>query len=151
LIVWLWDSSGPASGASGITDNETQARRAAEAYMHTAEACTARVERAHLRVGIHALTTGYERTGNGWEAKKRRDGPITWTPFDPSHARALAGRLPVMSALYARDSVYRPSGDGDYRDDPSYRMKAGDSWLKPANAQQNTQDKYVEYGIEQER
>jgi hypothetical protein len=52
-----------------------------------------------------------------------------------------------MSVLYTRDNVYRPSGVGTYRDDPSYRVKAGDSWLKPAN----TQDRYVEYGIEPER
>jgi hypothetical protein len=56
-----------------------------------------------------------------------------------------------MSVLYTRDGVYRPSRDGAYRDDPSNRVKAGDSWLKPANTQQNTQDRYVEYGIEPER
>lgn len=56
-----------------------------------------------------------------------------------------------MSVLYTRDSVYHPSGAGTYRDDPSYRVKAGDSWLKPANTQENTQDRYVEYGIEPER
>lgn len=54
-----------------------------------------------------------------------------------------------MSVLYTRDSVYRPSGAGTYRDDPSYRVKAGDSWLKPTNTQDaNTQDRYVEYRIE---
>ena len=81
VIVWLWDSSGPAGEASGITDDEAQARRAAEKYMRTVQACTARVERAHLRIGIHALTPGYERTGKGWSARQRRNGYIAWTSF----------------------------------------------------------------------
>ena len=49
-----------------------------------------------------------------------------------------------MSVLYTRDSVYRPSGAGTYRDDPSNRVKAGDSWLKPANTKENPQDRYAE-------
>jgi hypothetical protein len=56
-----------------------------------------------------------------------------------------------MSVVYTRDSVYRPTRGGTYRDDPSYRVKAGDSWLKPANTKEDTQDRYVEYGIEPER
>ena len=82
MIVWLWDSSGPTGDASGVTDDETQARHAAEAYMHVTNASTARMERAHLRIGIHALTAGYERTGKGWTARKRNDGLITWISFD---------------------------------------------------------------------
>lgn len=56
-----------------------------------------------------------------------------------------------MSVLYTQGGVYRPSRAGTYRDDPGYRVKAGDSWLKPANTQQNTDDRYVEYTIEPER
>lgn len=48
--------------------------------------------------------------------------------------------MPAMSALYTRDGVYRPSGTGTYRDDPSDRIKAGDSWLKPANTQEEPQE-----------
>lgn len=51
-----------------------------------------------------------------------------------------------MSVLHTRDSVYRPSGDGTYRDDPGNQVKAGDSWLKPASTQENAQDRYAEYG-----
>ena len=56
-----------------------------------------------------------------------------------------------MSVLYTRDSVYCPSGGGTYRDDPSYRVKAGDSWLRPANTKENPQDRYAEDRIEPER
>jgi len=56
-----------------------------------------------------------------------------------------------MSVLYTRDNAYRPSGDETYRDDPSYRVKADDSRPEPANTQENAQDRYVEYRIEQER
>ena len=56
-----------------------------------------------------------------------------------------------MSFLCTRDGVYRPSEDGALRDDPRYLVKAGDSWLNPANTQEETQDRYAEYGIEPER
>ena len=42
-----------------------------------------------------------------------------------------------------------PPGAGPTaHDDPSNRVKAGDSWLKPANTKENPQERYAEYGIE---
>jgi hypothetical protein len=50
--------------------------------MHATNISTARMERAHLSIGIYALTVGYERTGKGFTARKRSDGLITWISFD---------------------------------------------------------------------
>jgi hypothetical protein len=80
VIVWLWDTSGPSRNERGITDNQARAQQAAEARLHSGEASAARVERAVTILGIHTLTTGYQRTGDGWSAQ-HHDGRITWTPF----------------------------------------------------------------------
>jgi hypothetical protein len=90
VIVWLWDASGPARRGRGITDDEAAARRAAEACLRGTEACSARVESARAVLGIESLTSGYERTGHGWEARRRRDGRITWMPLPISPVLAAS-------------------------------------------------------------
>jgi hypothetical protein len=90
VIVWLWDASGPACRGRGITDDEAAARRAAEACLRGTEACSAWVESARAVLGIESLTSGYERTGHGWEARCRRDGRITWMPLPISPVLAAS-------------------------------------------------------------
>lgn len=77
MIVWLWDASGPARKALGVTGDEATAREAAEASLNSG-ACSARVEAAHAVLEIDTLTSGYRRIGHGWTGA-RRDGRITWT------------------------------------------------------------------------
>ena len=47
----------------GVTDDEATARHAAETYLHSGQARSAAVEKAHAVLGIRSLTSGYERTG----------------------------------------------------------------------------------------
>jgi hypothetical protein len=78
VILWLWDASEPGH-CIGVTDNDAKAREAAEACIASGKASSARVEGAHLVLGL-ALTSVYERTGMGWAAQ-RRDSGVSWVPF----------------------------------------------------------------------
>ena len=83
MIVWLWDANGPDRAIGGVTDNEERARRAVEALMLSGQATGARVEMAHLVTGFGALTSRYQRTGEGWTAHRHRDRvAVTWLPFE---------------------------------------------------------------------
>lgn len=84
MIVWLWDAPGPARTARGVTDDEATARRAAETCLRSGQARSAAVEKAHAVLGVRSLTSGYERTGDGWTAKCRQDSQISWTPLPRS-------------------------------------------------------------------
>jgi hypothetical protein len=84
VIVWLWEASGPTRSGRGITDDETRARQAAEAWIRAGHASAARVEKAHAALGIESLTSEYVRTGHGWVARRRSDGRIAWVPFSAS-------------------------------------------------------------------
>jgi hypothetical protein len=84
VIVWLWDASGPTRSGRGVTDDEARARQAAEAWIRSGHANTARVEKALARLGIESLTSDYVRTGHGWVAQHHRDGRIAWVPFSTS-------------------------------------------------------------------
>lgn len=84
VIVWLWD----AGTGRGVTDDESRARQAAEAFMRSGQADTARVERASLVTEVRTLTTGYARTGQGWTAQPRRNGLIRWTPLTDAPEQA---------------------------------------------------------------
>jgi hypothetical protein len=77
MIVWLWDSSGPDRAGRGVTDDEGLARRAAEACLRAGQATGARVELAHVVTGFSGLTSGYQRTGQGWTARQSA-GRVTW-------------------------------------------------------------------------
>lgn len=81
MIVWLWDADGPARTARGVTGDEAAARHAAEACLRNGQARSAAVEQAHAVLGMESLTTGYQRTGNGWTAKCCHDGRISWMRF----------------------------------------------------------------------
>jgi hypothetical protein len=84
VIVWLWDADGPARTSRGITDDAGAARRAAEACLLSGQARCAAVEQARAVLGMESLTSGYQRTGNGWTGECRQDGQISWTPLSGS-------------------------------------------------------------------
>jgi hypothetical protein len=86
VIVWLWD----AGSGRGVTDDESRARRAAEALIRTGRADTARVERAFLVAGLSVLTSGYARTGHGWTAQPRPGGLIRWVPLPAAPQQAAS-------------------------------------------------------------
>jgi hypothetical protein len=79
VIVWLWDASGPARTACGVTDSEARARQAAETLLAAGQADAARIERAALGLGSGTMTYGYQRTGQPQHARIR-DGRVTWKP-----------------------------------------------------------------------
>lgn len=81
MIVWLWDATGPAVSGRGVTDDEERAREAAAIYVRSGMASSARVEMAIANIGIHALTSGYERAGQGWTVVRYNNGRIRWARF----------------------------------------------------------------------
>jgi hypothetical protein len=80
MIVWLWDTYGPARGGRGITDDEARAIQNAETLMSSGQANVAWVESAHAELGTRTLTSGYRRTGRGWRGRCGDTG-IRWEPF----------------------------------------------------------------------
>ena len=80
MIVWLWDVDGSERAGHGVTDDEQRARQAAEACLRTGQATGAQVELAQLVNGFTALTVYYQRTGDGWTAR-RSAGQIIWAPL----------------------------------------------------------------------
>jgi hypothetical protein len=80
MNVWLWDASGPARTACGVTDSESRARRAAEAVLTSGQADAARIEQAALGLGAGTMTYGYQRTGRARHARVR-NGHVTWEPI----------------------------------------------------------------------
>jgi hypothetical protein len=80
VIVWLWDTDGPDGSASGVTDDQAAACRAAEKGMTATGAATAVVEAAVHLDGGGWMSSRYRRTGHGWTAR-RHDDRVTWTEF----------------------------------------------------------------------
>ena len=77
MIVWIWDASGPAADACGVTGTAEAARRAAGSLVTSGQAEAARVEQAAVVLGI-ALTYDYCLTGETWAARLNA-GRLTWT------------------------------------------------------------------------
>jgi hypothetical protein len=86
VIVWLWD----AGSALGVTNEESRARQAAEAFIRSGGADVARVEQARLVTGIRSLNPGYTRLGYGWTAQPRKNGLIRWVPLAASPEQAAS-------------------------------------------------------------
>ena len=78
MIVWLWDADGPDGGASGVTDDQDSACRAAEKGMAATGAVMATVETARHLDGGGWMKSGYRPTGHVWTAR-RLDGGVAWT------------------------------------------------------------------------
>jgi hypothetical protein len=87
MIVWLWCTSGPARSGRGVTDDRERAFRIADACLRSGQANIAKVESARLIPGIRTLTTGYERTGQGWRGRRGGSG-IRWEAFAPADTAA---------------------------------------------------------------
>ncbi len=77
MTVWLWE----AGARRGVSDDLSRAREAASASLREGRASSARVEQARLMLGGGWLTSGYQRTGEGWLGQPRRDGEIRWVPL----------------------------------------------------------------------
>ena len=77
MIVWIWDASGPAASACGVTGTAEAARRAAGALVASGQAQIARVEQAAIVLGS-TLTYGYCPTGRAWHARLDA-GELTWS------------------------------------------------------------------------
>jgi hypothetical protein len=77
MIVWIWDASGRAADACGVTGTAEAARRAAGSLVTSGKAEAARVEQAAVVLGT-ALTYDYCLTGERWAARLNA-GRLTWT------------------------------------------------------------------------
>jgi hypothetical protein len=77
MIVWIWDASGPAADACGVTHTAEAARQAAGDLVAAGKAEAARVEQASIVVGT-GLSYDYAPTGRGWAARLEA-GRLTWT------------------------------------------------------------------------
>ena len=75
MIVWLWDVSGPA--------------QIAETCLRSGQANAAKVESAVLVSGLRTLTSGYQRTGEGWRGCCGDSG-IRWEPLAPAPGAAAS-------------------------------------------------------------
>lgn len=82
MIVWLWDVPRPGRSGCGVSGDKDRAREAAEEFLRDG-AGDARVEAASFTDGTDALTSGYRRTGDGWQARPGPRGLIRWVPLPP--------------------------------------------------------------------
>jgi Tfp pilus assembly protein PilX len=89
VIVWLWDACGPVRRGRGITSDKARAMQAAEACMRNGHATVATVEAAQFISGIRALTSGYQRIGEGMRGHCGDNG-IRWEPFAPTAGLAVS-------------------------------------------------------------
>lgn len=83
--MYIWTAPGTGTTgfrwASGVSDDQSRARAAAEAELRAGQARTARVERVYTAIAAPALNLCYIRTGTGWQARVGRTGRVEWTPF----------------------------------------------------------------------
>jgi PhoPQ-activated pathogenicity-related protein len=83
--MYLWTARGPDAAAfrkaSGVSDDQSRARQAAELLLRTGEAATAYVECAYTAMTAATLNSCYVRTGAGWWAQLGQAGQVVWTPF----------------------------------------------------------------------
>jgi hypothetical protein len=78
MIVWIWDATGPAADACGVTGTREAASSAAGSLVTSGQAETARVAQAAIVIG-HALSYDYCLTGRAWVARLDA-GRLTWAP-----------------------------------------------------------------------
>ena len=86
MIVWLWDAWGPDRHGRGVSGDRATAQRAAEACLRSGHASGARLEEALAILGTESLTSLYQRTGEGWQARHDTRGGISWEPL-PGQSR----------------------------------------------------------------
>lgn len=85
-IVWIWDASGPAADACGVTGTAEAARRAAGSLLESGQAEAARVEQAAIVIGS-TLSYDYCPTGQAWGGRLEAGRP-TWVPVPGFHGLA---------------------------------------------------------------
>jgi hypothetical protein len=83
MMLWLWDAHGLARSGHGVTDDRARALEVAETYLRSGRATVAKVEGARFVLGVHTLTTEYERTGEGWRGRCGDSG-VRWEPLAPN-------------------------------------------------------------------
>lgn len=85
MIMYLWTAPGRDAAAfrkaSGVSDDQSRARQAAELLLQTGQAATAYVECAYTAMTAATLNFCYVRTGAGWWAQLSQAGQVVWTPF----------------------------------------------------------------------
>jgi hypothetical protein len=86
MIVWIWDATGPAADACGVTGTADAARRAAGMLLTSGQADAAHVERATIVIGS-TLSYDYWPTGQAWDARLEAGRP-TWVPVPGVPGRA---------------------------------------------------------------
>lgn len=86
--MYLWTAPGRDTAAfrraSGVSDDQSRARQAAELLLRTGQAATAYVECAYTAMTAATLNSCYVRTGAGWWAQLSQAGQVVWTPFSAS-------------------------------------------------------------------
>lgn len=103
--MYLWTAPGPETAAfrraSGVSDDQSKARQAAELLLRTGQAATAYIECAYTAIASATLNSCYVRTGAGWWAQQSQAGQVVWTPFTASAAwfRDSADPSPDPTAL----------------------------------------------------
>jgi hypothetical protein len=88
MMVWIWEASGPAADACGVTGTPDAARDAAGSLLESGRARAARVQQAALVVGS-TLTYDYCPTGPAWSASLEPGG-LTWVPVTGAAGRAAS-------------------------------------------------------------
>lgn len=98
VIMYLWTALGRDAAAfrraSGVSDDQSRARHAAELLLRTGQAATAYIECAYTAMAAATLNSCYVRTGGGWSAHLSQAGQVVWTPYTNSCCRppgAVAG------------------------------------------------------------
>ena len=106
MYLWTapgWDKSARRT-ASGVTDNASTARQAAEALLRTGQARSALVECAYTAMAGRVLSLRYVRTGTGWSAHVSQAGQVVWTAF----SRQQLPRREHQGRGYGGDSLTAP-------------------------------------------
>lgn len=89
--VYLWQATGPAIDASGMSGDRAQAQEDAAQYLLDGRASTALVEEAEADVGGMrggARQSYYLRTGEAWHAEGCGPDGVTWVAVKAETAAA---------------------------------------------------------------
>ena len=82
MIVWIWDASGPAADACGVTGTAEAARRTVGLLLSSGRADAAHLEQAALVIG-RTLSYDYCPTGRAWNARLESGQPV-WVTAHPA-------------------------------------------------------------------
>jgi hypothetical protein len=80
IAGWAWDGIAPQSSASGLSDDEGQARRSAEAWLAVNPGGTIRFGRARLSDINTTLSPFWGTVGDLEVARWRTCGGVGWEP-----------------------------------------------------------------------